>query len=165
MQLDAHTEASDAAKPVCRLSTNTPLPLAELRNDELELLVGSRALFAKGQPPDVQTQVDERIRQAWDELQRRGANEASVVHWNFGRSDARRKEQDAAVHKRYLDYVARFERWSKLKGWARYIAHQPLAALTSTVKGGELPAEWHRQPLSEFDWFLEAGMGMRNLPD
>ena len=82
-----HSESPAKHRPVYRLNENPPLPVAELRNDELELLVGSRALFARGQPPDVQAQVDGRIRQAWAELHRRGVHQVTPTHWNFGRAN------------------------------------------------------------------------------
>ena len=64
-------------------------------------------------------------------------------------------ERDALLHQRYLNYLVRFERWSKPKGWARYMARHPLAAMFALTKGGELPAEWCRQPLSEVDFQIE----------
>lgn len=66
-----------------------------------------------------------------------------------------REERDAAMHQRYLDYVSHFERWNKPKGWARYMAHHPIAALSALTKGGELPAEWCRHPMGEVDFQIE----------
>lgn len=114
----AESPAND--RPVYRLNTNPPLPVAELRNDELELLVGSRALLTRGQPPEVQAQVDERIRQAWDELKRRGVHEVPVTHWHFG--SARRTPPDASLHdqhwyKRPASMVTAMQSW-----WWRLLA-------------------------------------------
>ena len=83
-------------RPVYRLNANPPLPVAELRNDELELLVGNSALFTRGQPPDVQAQVDERIRQAWVELKHRGVHQVPGMHWNYG--SARRTQTDDRLY-------------------------------------------------------------------
>ena len=62
---------------------------------------------------------------------------------------AQREERDAILHQRYVAYMARFERWSRPKGWARYMARHPVAALT---RGRELPPEWCHQPLSRDDF-------------
>jgi hypothetical protein len=61
------------------------------------------------------------------------------------------EERNALLHQRYLDYLVRFERWNKAKGWARYMAHRPLAALAALTRGRELPPEWCRQPMGEGD--------------
>lgn len=90
----AESPATD--RPFYWRNANPPLPVAELRNDELEILVGSRALFVMGQPPDVQAQVDERIRQAWDELMRRGVHQVPGMHWNYG--STRRKQTDDRLY-------------------------------------------------------------------
>ena len=66
-----------------------------------------------------------------------------------------REERDAVMHQRYLDYLVRFERWNKPKGWARYMAHRPLAALAALTKGGELPPKWCRQPSSVVDFQID----------
>lgn len=70
-----------------------------------------------------------------------------------------REELDAALHERYLAYLVRFERWNKPKGWARYMAHHPLAALAALTKGKELPSEWCRQPQSKDDFVSEIFLG------
>lgn len=109
--------------PWSRLNVTPPLPVAELRNDELELLVGSRALFARGQPPDVQAQVDERIRQAWDELKRRGVHQVAVTHWNFGRANHKPLDPnlyDEHWYKRPKPVVAATQsRWWRLMAYLR----------------------------------------------
>lgn len=66
-----------------------------------------------------------------------------------------REERDAILHQRYLAYLVRFERWNKPKGWARYMAHHPLAALAALTQGRELPSEWCRQPMTEVDFQTE----------
>lgn len=63
-----------------------------------------------------------------------------------------REERDAALHERYLAYLVRFERWSKRKGWSRFMARHPLAALAALTRGRELPPEWCHQPLSRDDF-------------
>jgi hypothetical protein len=111
-------ESPAAHRPVYRLNANPPLPVTELRNDELELLVGGSALLKRGQSPDVQAQVDERIRQAWYELKRRGVHEVPVTHWNFGRAnhkpvDPRLYDQD--WYKRPASVVAAMQnQWWRL---------------------------------------------------
>ena len=66
-----------------------------------------------------------------------------------------REERDAVMHQRYLDYLVRFERWNKPKGWARFMVSHPLAVLAALTQGGELPPEWCRQPMSEVDFLSE----------
>ena len=109
--------------PVYRLNENQPLPVAELRNYELELLVGSGALFARGQPPDVQAQVDERIRQAWAELNHRGVHQVPVAHWNFGRANEKPLDpslSDEHWYKRPMPVVAATQsRWWRLVAFLR----------------------------------------------
>jgi hypothetical protein len=63
-----------------------------------------------------------------------------------------REERDAVMHQRYVDYLVRFERWNKPKGWARFMARHPLAALT---RGRELPPEWCHKPMGEVDLQIE----------
>lgn len=118
----AESPATD--RPIYRLNENPPLPVVELRNDELELLVGSRALFARGQSPEVQAQVDERNKQAWDELKRRGVHQVPAMHWNYGsarrtQTDDRLYDQDwykrpasvvAAMHNQWWRLLACFNR-------------------------------------------------------
>lgn len=109
--------------PWSRLNLTPPLPVAELRNDELEFLVGSQALFARGQPPDVQAQVDERIRQAWDELKRRGVHQVPVTHWNFGKANEKPIDPslyDEHWYKRPMPVVtATQSRWWRLLAYFR----------------------------------------------
>ena len=76
-------------------------------------------------------------------------------HLCFLTQHEEREERNALLHQRYLDYLVRFERWNKPKGWARYMAHRPLAALAALTKGRELPPEWCRRPLSEVDFQIE----------
>lgn len=59
------------------------------------------------------------------------------------------------MQQRYLDYLVRFERWNKPKGWARYMARHPMAALAALTRGRELPPEWCRQPMGEVDFQFE----------
>ena len=112
----AESPATD--RPIYRLNENPPLPVVELRNDELELLVGSRALFARGRSPEVQAQVDERNKQAWDELKRRGVHQVPVMHWNYG--SARRTQSDDRLYdqdwyKRQASVVAAMQnQWWRL---------------------------------------------------
>jgi hypothetical protein len=65
------------------------------------------------------------------------------------------EERDAILHQRYLAYLVRFDRWSKPKGWARYMARHPLAALAALTRGQELPPELCHQPLSRDDFVSE----------
>ena len=116
-------ESPATQRPVYRLNENPPLPVAELRNDELEFLVGSQALFARGQPPDVQAQVDERIRQAWAELNHRGVHQVPVAHWNFGRANEKPTDPslyDEHWYKRPMPVVAATQsRWWRLVAFLR----------------------------------------------
>lgn len=66
-----------------------------------------------------------------------------------------REERDAALHQSYLEYLVRFERWSRPKGWSRFMARHPLAALAALTRGRELPPEWCHQPLSRDDFVSE----------
>lgn len=70
-----------------------------------------------------------------------------------------REERDAALHERYRVYIARFKRWNKPKGWARFMARHPLVALGALTRGRELPPEWCRQPISEVDFQIEILVG------
>jgi len=70
-----------------------------------------------------------------------------------------REERDAALHERYRVYIARFKRWNKPNGWARFMAHHPLAALFALTRGRELPPEWCRQPMAEVDFQIEILVG------
>jgi len=70
------------------------------------------------------------------------------------------EERDAALHERYLAYLARFDRWNKPKGWARFMARHPLAALVGLTKGRELPPEWCCKPMGEVDFQIEILVGM-----
>ena len=100
-----------------------PLPVAELRNDELELLVGSSALFTRGQPPGVQAQVGERIRQAWAELKRRSVHQVTPTHWNFGRANEKPFDpslSDEHWYKRPMPVVAAIQsQWWRLLAYVR----------------------------------------------
>lgn len=70
-----------------------------------------------------------------------------------------REERNAALHQRYMVYVANFERWNRVTGWARFIARHPLAALVALTKGRELPFVWCRQPMGEVDFQIEILVG------
>lgn len=66
-----------------------------------------------------------------------------------------REERDAAMHRQYLDYVARFERSDWRRGWLLYLVRHPLMASCGLFKGRPLPTEWRRNPLSEDDYWAE----------
>lgn len=70
-----------------------------------------------------------------------------------------REERDATLHQRYLAYLVRFERWNKPKGWVRFMARHPLAALAALTRGRKLPTEWCRQPMAEVDFQIEILVG------
>ena len=92
MLSDTNTDASDAT---------TPGP--ELRNGQLVVLL------AREQPPDVQAQVDERNKQAWDELKRRGVHQVPAMHWNYGsarRTQTADRLYDQDWYKRLASVVA-----------------------------------------------------------
>lgn len=69
------------------------------------------------------------------------------------------EERNALLHQRYLAYMDHFERWNKPKGWARFMARHPLAALAALTRGWELPPEWCRQPMGEVDFQIEVLVG------
>lgn len=71
----------------------------------------------------------------------------------------RRGERAAALHQKYLHYVARFERWDKCKGWLRYVVDSPVTALAAIFNRRPLPSEWRRLPTSEEDFQLELFSG------
>lgn len=73
-------------------------------------------------------------------------------HWCYLTN---REEREAKFQKQYLDYVSRFERWDKRKGWVRYFARQPLQALRALCTGKPLPATWRRQPMDEDTYLVE----------
>lgn len=82
------------------------------------------------------------------------------------RPQTQRDELIAALRCRYIDYVGRFHRRERLKGWVRYTVRHPLASLASMASKSGLPGEWCRQPLSESDWQAEIFLAhRRNLPD
>ena len=82
------------------------------------------------------------------------------------RPQTRRDELIAVLHCQYIDYVRRFRRRERLKGWVRYTVHHPLASLASMVSKSGLPGEWFREPLCETDWLAKRFLArFRNLPD
>ena len=66
-----------------------------------------------------------------------------------------REERAAAMQRQYLDYVVRFERSDRRRGWLRFLVRKPLAASCALFKGRPLPREWRRDPLREDDFWAE----------
>ena len=66
-----------------------------------------------------------------------------------------REERAAAMQRQYLDYVVRFERSDRRKGWLRFLVRNPLAASYALFKGRPLPTKWRRDPLREDDFLAE----------
>jgi hypothetical protein len=84
-----------------------------------------------------------------------GPADSHPPHWCYLTN---REERVAKFQKQYLDYVARFERWDRRKGWMRYFARQPFQALRALCTAKPLPDTWRRQPMDEGEFYFKRFM-------
>lgn len=98
-------------------------------------------------PSDAQNQIGVGVRRSAEATQ---DPQESLIEY--------RQRRAAASHQQYLDYVKRFERLEKRKGWLRYMVRHPLAALIAMARRKPLPNDWYRQPLNEWDYEMEKAL-------
>lgn len=157
-----------------------PGPIDQFTTDELTSFVANISLFKRGRPSFEQAALLERMSEAMDELKTRGVHSVAMSNWNFGHESKplevecidnrhdpstptmvhwyvpRDREAHAAKYQQqYRDYVARFERGDRRKGWVRFLVRRPVAAIATIFQGKPLPDKWRRKPLDEIDYWGE----------
>ncbi len=157
-----------------------PGPIDRFSTDELTSFVANISLFKRGRPSHEQEALLNRMSEAMDELKTRGVHSVALSNWNFGREskpleveciDHRhdpsettiqhwyvprdREARMAKLQQRYMDYVVRFERSDRRRGWVRFLVRHPITALKAMFNGQPLPSTWRREPLSEIDYWGE----------